>query len=108
MGTVEKLEINVCSFDDLLDLQSVGKAISYRIWDVRKTAKVTPESLASIPHIKMEKIRHLIDFSTRQEHAESMDEDDVAQQLIDNQLSVLHDLAVAESLLKRELKSLNH
>ena len=101
MSTGEKLQINVCSFDDLLGLPSVGKAIAYRIWELRKGGEITPESLASIPHIKMERIKHLIDFSTWQDHAESIDEGSEEQQLLEKHNTVLQELAVAESLLKK-------
>ena len=63
----DKLHINVCSFDDLLGLPSVGKAAAYKIWELRKSTEITPEILATISHLKMEKVVPLIDFSTSQE-----------------------------------------
>jgi DNA uptake protein ComE-like DNA-binding protein len=35
MNSGDKLHINVCSFDDLLGLPSVGKATAYTIWELR-------------------------------------------------------------------------
>lgn len=67
----DKLAINVCSYDDLLGLPSVGTATAYKIWELRKTMDVTPENLAGISHIKIEKILPLIDFRTAAEHAQS-------------------------------------
>jgi predicted DNA-binding helix-hairpin-helix protein len=67
MNSGDKLHINVCSFDDLLGLPSVGKATAYKIWELRKSTEITPEILATISHLKMEKVLPLIDFSTSQE-----------------------------------------
>jgi DNA uptake protein ComE-like DNA-binding protein len=33
MNSGDKLHINVCTFDDLLGLPSVGKATAYKIWE---------------------------------------------------------------------------
>jgi predicted DNA-binding helix-hairpin-helix protein len=63
MNSGDKLHINVCSFDDLLGLSSVGKATAYKIWELRKSTEITPEVLATISHLKMEKALPLIDFS---------------------------------------------
>jgi hypothetical protein len=71
MNSGDKLYINVCSFDDLFGLPSVGKATAYTIWELRKSTEITPEILATISHLKMEKVLPLIDFSTSQEVAES-------------------------------------
>ena len=71
MNSGDKLHINVCSFDDLLGLPSVGKATAYKIWELRKSTEITPEILATISHLKLEKVLPLIDFSTSQEIAES-------------------------------------
>ena len=72
----DKICINICSYDDLLGLPSVGKAIASRVWDTRRSMDITPEILAAIPHVKMEKISHLIDFTSAQELADSMVEDE--------------------------------
>jgi hypothetical protein len=71
MNSGDKLHINVCSFDDLLGLPSVCKATGCKIWELRKSTEITPEILAIISDLKMEKVLPLIDFSTSQEVAES-------------------------------------
>jgi hypothetical protein len=45
----------------------VGKATAYKIWELRKSTEITPEILATISHLKMEKVLPLIDFSISQE-----------------------------------------
>ena len=70
MNSGDKLHVHVCSFDDLLGLPSVGKATGYTIWELRKSTEITPEILATIFDLKMEKVLPLIDFSTSQEVAE--------------------------------------
>lgn len=72
MDSHEKLSINTCIFEDLLGLPSMGKVIAYRIWEMRKSMDLIPENLAGIPHIRIEKILHLIDFTTAQEQASSL------------------------------------
>jgi predicted DNA-binding helix-hairpin-helix protein len=52
MNSGDKLHINVCSFDDLLGLPSVGKATAYKIWELRTSTEITPEILATISHLK--------------------------------------------------------
>ena len=76
MNISEKLAINLCSYDDLLGLPSVGPATAYKIWELRKTMDVTPENLAGISHIRIEKILPLIDFRTAAEHALSFHKSD--------------------------------
>jgi hypothetical protein len=48
-----------------------SKATAYKIWELRKSTEITPEILANISHLKMEKVLPLLDFSTSQEIAES-------------------------------------
>ena len=101
MNSGDKLHINVCSFDDLLGLPSVGKATAYKIWELRKSTEITPEILATISHLKMEKVLPLIDFSTSQEIAESWyldkSEDESEEGLDDNMMAYVHQ---AEEILK--------
>jgi hypothetical protein len=44
---------------------------AYKIWELRKSTEIAPEILATISHLKMEKVLPLIYFSTSQEIAES-------------------------------------
>jgi predicted DNA-binding helix-hairpin-helix protein len=94
MNSGDKLHINVCSFYDLLGLPSVGKATAYKIWELRKSTEITPEILATISHLKMEKVLPLIDFSTSQEIAESWyldkSEDESEEGLDDNMMAYVH------------------
>ena len=83
MSKSEKIiKINLCSFDELRDLPSVGPATAYKIWELRKAGKITQEKLATISHIQMEKVLPRVDFTTSAEHANSFigsdeeDEDD--------------------------------
>lgn len=101
MNSGDKLYINLCSFDDLLGLPSVGKATAYKIWELRKSTEITPEILATISHIQMEKVLPLIDFSTSQEVAESWylekSEDESEEGLDEDLMAYVHQ---AEEILK--------
>ena len=94
MNSGDKLHINGCSFDDLLGLPSVSKAIAYKIWELRKSTEITSEILATISHLKMENVLPLIDFSISQEIAESWylgkSEDESEEDLDDNMMAYVH------------------
>lgn len=108
MNVGDKLHINVCSFDDLLGLPSVGKATAYKIWELRKSTELTPEILATISHIKMDKVLPLIDFSTSREVADSWylakSEDESEEELDANLMTYVHQ---AEAILKDGANLLN-
>ena len=80
MDPSDKLPINLCSYEDLLGLPYVGKAIADKIWAVRKNNDITPEILAAIPHVRMNQIHHLIDYTTVQEYS-----DFIERQVSENQ-----------------------
>jgi hypothetical protein len=107
MNSGDKLHINVCSFDDLLGLSSVGKATAYKIWELRKSTEITPEVLATISHLKMEKALPLIHFFTSQEVAESWylekSEEESEEGLDEDMMAYVHQ---AEEILKEGAKLL--
>ena len=104
----KKLQINICSFNELRDLPKVGKAIAYKIWELRQAGDITPERLASIPHIQYEQIKNLIDYTTSKEHVDSIVEtEEDGQQMLTQQHTVLQDLAVAEAYLNKGAEILN-
>lgn len=74
MDENQKLAINLCSYDDLFGLPSVGRATADRIWNIRKTQDITPEILAKLPYIRMESVLPLIDFQTEQEYAHALEQ----------------------------------
>ena len=64
----EKVYINFCSFDELLAFPTVGETTADRIWDLRNSGDITPEILATVPHIQMHKIQEYIDYATLVEY----------------------------------------
>lgn len=73
----EKVYINFCSFDELLSIPTMGETTADRIWELRKEGDVTPEILATIPHIRMHKILGYVDFCTLDDYMfwDKLDED---------------------------------
>lgn len=73
----EKVYINFCSFDELLSIPTVGETTANRIWELRKEGDITPEILATIPHIRMHKILGYVDFCTLDDYMfwDKLDED---------------------------------
>lgn len=61
----QKVPINYCSFDDLLDLPGVGKAIASKIMDLRDIrGSLEPDDLIYIPRLRVsETLLDLIDFT---------------------------------------------
>ena len=59
----QKVYINFCAYDELLTLPSVGELTADRIWDLRKRGDITPDILATVPHIRMHQIHEYIDYT---------------------------------------------
>jgi hypothetical protein len=47
-----------------LAIPTAGETTADRIWDLRKKGDITPEILATVPHIQMHKIQEYIDYAT--------------------------------------------
>jgi hypothetical protein len=63
----KKVQINICSYDEMLQIRTIGRAIAIRIWELRRVRAITPELLATIPYIKMEVVNQYIDYTSLNE-----------------------------------------
>jgi hypothetical protein len=63
----KKVQINICSYDEMLQIPTIGRAIAIRIWELRRVRMITPELLATIPYIKMEVANQYIDYTSLNE-----------------------------------------
>lgn len=61
---MDKVYIHLCSFDELLSIPTVSETTADRVWEFIKKGDITPEILATVPHIRMHKILGYIDFCT--------------------------------------------
>jgi hypothetical protein len=77
----KKVQINICSYDEMLQIPTIGRAIAIRMWELRRVRTITPELLATIPYIKMEVVNQYIDYTSLDEFAfEDQDELDYEEQ----------------------------
>ena len=80
--SINKVQINICSYDEMLQIPTIGRAIAIRIWELRKVRSITPELLATIPYIKMEVVNQYIDYTSLDEFEfEDQDELDYEEQV---------------------------
>ena len=70
-----KVQINLCSYNELLQIPSIGKATAMRIYEIRRITPITPELLASLPYIKMDVLNEYVDY-TRPEEVEFRDHEE--------------------------------
>lgn len=79
--SINKVQINICSYDEMLQIPTIGRVIAIRIWELRKVRSITPELLATIPYIKMEVVNQYIDYTSLDEFEfEDQDELDYEEQ----------------------------
>jgi len=71
----------MCSYDEMLQIPTIGRAIAIRMWELRRVRTITPELLATIPYIKMEVVNQYIDYTSLDEFEfEDQDELDYEEQ----------------------------
>ena len=63
----KKVQINICSYDEMLQIPTIGRARAIQIWELRRVRTITPELLATIPYIKMEVVNQYIDYTSLDE-----------------------------------------
>ena len=61
---MEKVCINYCSFNDLVQIVGIGEGLAQKILDLRHaTGEVTPESLSKIPYMRnLPQLMEIFDF----------------------------------------------
>jgi predicted DNA-binding helix-hairpin-helix protein len=47
----KKEQMNICSYDEMLEIPTIERAIAIRIWELRRVRTITPELLGTIPYI---------------------------------------------------------
>jgi predicted DNA-binding helix-hairpin-helix protein len=63
----KKVQINICSYDEMLQIRTIGRAIAIRIWELTRVRAITPELLATITYIKMEVVNQYINYTSLNE-----------------------------------------
>ena len=77
----KKIPINICRYDEMLQIPTTGRAIAIRIWELRRVRTITPKLLATISYSKMEVVNQYIDYTSLNEFEfEDQDELDYEEQ----------------------------